>query len=139
MSPTDPTAVTGVVDWEFTSILPLWTAYTVPPTIRDNGDKYELDPEWRMRKAHLRMVFAQAVVQSCSDAASVIQAENEQTERSIRGLSMLVKVATTGVSLYKSFKDVRALLVQIRECVSVGNEAIVEKLDHLVTIFSQSV
>jgi hypothetical protein len=48
---------------------------------------------------------------------------------------MLVKVATTGVSLYKSFKDVRVLLVQIQECVSVGNEAIVEKLDHLVTIF----
>ena len=136
VSPTDPTAVTGVVDWEFTSILPLWAAYTVPPTIRDNG---ELDPEWRTRKAHLRIVFAQTVVQTCPDAASVTQAENEQTERSIRGLSMLVKVATMGVSLYKSFKDVRALLVQIRVCVSVGNEAIVEKLDHLVTIFSQSV
>jgi hypothetical protein len=139
VSHTDPTVVTGVVDWEFTSILPLWAAYTVPPTIRDNGDKYELDPEWRTRKAHLRMVFAQAVVQTCPDAAILTQAANEQTERSIRGLSTLVKVATTGVSLYRSFKDVRALLVQIRDFVSVGNEAIVEKLDHLVTIFSQSV
>ena len=139
VSPTDPTVVTGVVDWEFTSILPLWAAYTVPPTIRDNGDKYELDPEWRTRKAHLRMVFAQAVIQTCPDAASVAQAEDEQTERSIRGLSILVKMATTGVSLYKSFKDVAALLIQIRECVSVGNEAIVEKLDHLVTLFSQYV
>ena len=92
-----------------------------------------------MRKGHLQIVFVQAVVQTCPDAASVTQAANDQTEQSICGLSMLVKVATTGASLYKLFKDVRALLVQIRESVSVGNEAIVEKLDHLVTIFSQSV
>jgi len=138
VSQEDPTIVTGIVDWEFASILLLWAAYTVPPSIEDDGDKYELNPEWRMRKAHLRMVFAQVVVQTCPDAANVAQAANE-TERSIHGLRMLVKVATSGVALYKSFKDVRAELIEIRECVRVGDGPIVEKLDHLVTIFAQSV
>jgi hypothetical protein len=78
-------------------------------------------------------------VQACPDAAIVAQEVNEQTERSIRGLRMLVKVATSGVALYKSFRDVRTELVKIRECVKVGDEPIVAKLDRLVTIFSQSV
>ena len=93
-------------------ILPLWAAYTVPPSIEDDGDKYELNPKWRMQKVHLRMVFAQAVVQTCPDAANMAQAMNE-TERSIHGLHMLVKVATSGAALYKSFKDVRAELIKI--------------------------
>jgi hypothetical protein len=139
VSQEDPTVVTGVVDWEFASVLPLWAAFTVLPSIEDDGDKYELNTKRRMRKAHLRTVFAQAVVQACPDAVIVAQKVNEQTERSIRGLRMLVKVATSGVALYKSFKDVRTELVKIRECVKVGDEPIVAKLDRLVTIFSQSV
>ena len=139
VSQEDPTVITGVVDWEFASILPLWAAYTVPPSLEDFGDTHELDSEWRMQKARLRMVFAQAVVEACPDAVTVALAGNEQTERSVRGLRILVKVATSGVALYKSFRDVRAELVKIRECVQIGDGPTVEKLDHLVTLFSQSV
>lgn len=134
----DPTAVTGVVDWEFASIFPLWAAYNVPPLLEDFGDHYELDPEWRAHKARLRMVFAKAVVQVCPDAMIVAQAD-EQTEQTVRGLRLLTKMATSGVSLYQSFENVRAVLMQIRECVRDPNGSIVEKVDYLVNVFSQTV
>ena len=134
----DPTVVTGVVDWEFGSILPLWAAYNVPQSLEDNG-KRELELEWRAHKACLRVVFAKAVVQACPDAMMVAQAGNEQMEQTVRGLRLLVKMATSGVSLYKSFENVRAELIQIRECVRDPNGSIVEKLDYLVNVFSQTV
>ena len=137
VSQQDPTVVTGIVDWEFASILPLWAAYTVP--LRDFGDKYELNPEWRAHKGRLRVVFAHAVVEACPDAAIVTQAADELTKRSLRGLRQLVNVATSGVALYDSFEDVRAKLVNIRECVRVGGGPTVETLDQLVAVFSQCI
>src|ERR1700735_5853801 len=71
VSQQDPTVVTGIVDWEFASILPLWAAYAVPSLIHDSGDQYELNPEWKTHKARLRMVFAQAVVEACPNAMVV--------------------------------------------------------------------
>jgi Ser/Thr protein kinase RdoA (MazF antagonist) len=33
----NPAHITGVVDWEFASILPLWAAYTIPPGLVTMG------------------------------------------------------------------------------------------------------
>jgi len=55
------------------------------------------------------------------------------------GLRLLVAIAVSGVALYYSFKDVGVKLVKIRECAKRDNGPVVEKLDHLVTLFSQSV
>jgi hypothetical protein len=129
----NPAHVTGVVDWEYASILPLWAAYKVPPEIEDSGDKYEIDLLWRAEKKRIRRVFAQAVAQTCPDAACVM---DEQTEQSVRGLRMLLVVATAGVALYYSFKDVAMKLVKIRECVKRDDGPLVEKLDRLVALFS---
>jgi hypothetical protein len=129
----NPAHVTGVVDWEYASILPLWAAYKVPPEIEDSGDKYEIDLLWRAEKKRMRRVFAQAVAQTCPDAACVM---GEQTEQSVRGLRMLLVVATAGVALYYSFKDVAMKLVKIRECVKRDDGPLVEKLDRLVALFS---
>jgi hypothetical protein len=134
----DPTHVTGVVDWEFTSIVPLWAAYTVPASIDDWGDKYELDLERRAEKARLRTVFAEGVVQACPDAAIVAQPADEETEQNIFGRRLLVKMATSGVALYKSFDEVKTMLVKIRECVRAGDGMVAGKLDHLVTLLSRS-
>jgi hypothetical protein len=60
------------------------------------------------------------------------------TEQSVRGLRMLVMVATSGVSLYCSFKDVGVRLVKIRECVKGDGGPVVEKLDRLVALFSRN-
>ena len=103
----DPSVVTGVVDWEFTSIVPLWAVYNVPHGLVDFGDQYETDSEWRAHKARLRIVFARAVVQACPDAEIVVQPADKQTEQSLRGSRLLVKAATSGVALYNSFEDVR--------------------------------
>jgi hypothetical protein len=129
----NPAHVTGVVDWEYASILPLWAAYNVPPTIADSGDKYEINPSWRAEKKRLRGVYTRAVLQTCPDAAHVM---DEQTEQSIRGLRMLLAVATAGVALYCSFTDVAMKLVKIRECVKCDDGPLVEKLDRLVALFS---
>jgi hypothetical protein len=129
----NPAHVTGVVDWEYASILPLWAAYSVPPEIEDVGDKYKIDPLWHTEKKRLRGLFAQAVVQTFPDAAPVM---DEQNEQSIRGLRTLLVVATAGVALYYSFKDVAAKLVKIRECVKMDDGPLIEKLDYLVTLFS---
>lgn len=129
----NPAHITGVVDWEYASILPLWAAYMVPPEIEDKGDKYESNPLWRAEKKRMRTVFAQAVAQTCPDAACVM---DEQTEQSVRGLRMLLVVATAGVALYYSFKDVAMKLVTIRECVKRDGGPLVEKLDRLVALFS---
>jgi hypothetical protein len=133
VSNNNPGHVTGVVDWECASILPLWAAYNVPPEIEDLGDKYEINPLWRAEKKRLRGVFAQAVIQTCPDAMCVM---DEQTERGVHGLRMLLVVATAGVALYYSFKDVAVKLVKIRECVKRDNGPLVEKLDRLVALFS---
>ncbi|KIM74475.1 hypothetical protein PILCRDRAFT_14380 [Piloderma croceum F 1598] len=130
MSYNNPTHITGVVDWEFTSILQLWAAYAVPPEIQDSGNKYERNPLWCAEKKRLREVFAQEVVQTCPDAVHVLDKQN------IRGLRMLVGVATSGVALYNSFKDVGLKLVKICECVKGGDAAVLEKLDRLVALFS---
>jgi hypothetical protein len=136
VSSDNPAHITGVVDWEFASILPLWAAYTFPSEIEDLGDEDEFDPLWRAEKKRLRRVFAQEVMQTCPEAACMM---NEQTEQTIRGLRLLVAIAVSGVALYYSFKDVGVKLVKIRECVKRDNGPVVEKLDHLVTLFSQSV
>jgi Ser/Thr protein kinase RdoA (MazF antagonist) len=138
VSKQDPTIITGVVDWELASILPLWAAYTVPHSLKDWGDKYEVKPEWRAHKARLRVVFAQAVVQACPDASVVAQPGGRQTEQSLCALRLLSHVATSGVALYAPFEEVRVDLASIRVCVAVDGGPIVEKLDRLVTLFSQS-
>lgn len=126
----NPAHINGVVDWEFASILPLWAVYTVPHQIEDSGDKYECDPSWRAEKKQLREVFAQAVAHTCPDAVDVID------KQSVYGLRMLVKVATSGVALYNLFKEAGVKLMKIRECVKVGDGPVIEKLDHLVALFS---
>lgn len=132
----DPTVITGIVDWEFASILPLWAAYRVPSSIAG----YEgSDPEWEADKARLREIFAQTVVQACPDAAVVAQPDDGRTKQSLRALPLLSHIATSGVALYEPFDKVRLTLVTIRECVAVDSGSIVEKLDHLITLFSQSV
>jgi hypothetical protein len=136
VSQQDPTVITGIIDWEFASILPLWAAYRVPSSI----EGYEgSDPKWEADKACLREIFAQTVVQACPDAAVIAQPGDEQTKRSLRALRLLSHVATSGVALYESFDKVRVTLATIRGCVVVDSGPIVEKLDHLVTLFSQSV
>lgn len=133
VSNNNPGHVTGVVDWEYASILPLWAAYNIPPEIEDSGDKSEIDPLWRAEKKRLRGVFARAVVQTCPDATCLT---DEQTERSVHGLRTLLVVATAGVALYYSFKDVAVKLAKIRECVKRDDGPLVEKLDRLVALFS---
>jgi len=39
VSSDNPAHITGVVDWEFASILPLWAAYTFPSEIEDLGGR----------------------------------------------------------------------------------------------------
>jgi hypothetical protein len=129
----NPADVTGVVDWEYASILPLWAAYKVPPEIEDSGDKYEINPLWRAEKKRMRGVFAQAVTQTCPDAACLM---DEQTEQSVHGLRVLLVVATAGVALYYSFKDVAMKLVKLRESAKRDDGPLVEKLDSLVALFS---
>ena len=114
-------------------ILSLWAAYNIPPEIEDSGDKYKINPLWRGEKKRMRGVFVQAVVQTCPDAMHMM---DEQTEQSVCGLCMLLLVATAGVALYKSFKDVAMKLVKIRECVKRDDGPLVEKLDCLVAFFS---
>jgi aminoglycoside phosphotransferase (APT) family kinase protein len=93
--------ITGVVDWEYASILPLWAVYTVPPEIEDSADEYELNPLWRAEKKQLMELYAQEVVWTCPYAAQSMDQENEQR---IRGLRMLVEVATSSVALYRSLR-----------------------------------
>jgi hypothetical protein len=97
-----------------------------------------LNPEWRMHKARLRMVFAQAVVEACPNVMVVAQAD-ESTGRSIYGLRLVVYMATSGVALDASFKEMGTLLAKLRENVKVDAGLAVEKIDLLVALFSQPV
>lgn len=137
VSADDPTAVTGVVDWEFAAVLPLWFTYKTPSTIRDMGDKFETNPERREEKAKLRDQFRQAVVNVCPYAAIVAQPIDEQTKRSLRGLRTLAFLATEGVTLFMSCSVIKAKVVELRQCVVAGNDAGAELLDGLVDIFAQ--
>jgi hypothetical protein len=84
------------------------------------------------------MVFAQAVVEACPNAMVVAQAD-ESTGRSIYGLRLVVYMATSGVALDASFKEMGTLLTKLRENVKVDAGLAVEKINRLVALFSQPV
>jgi Phosphotransferase enzyme family len=132
----NPTIVVGVLDWEYASIVPLWAAYVVPHKLVDLGDKYEMDVEWREEKRRLRGVFRQACVSNCSDASIVIQPEDEAVQRSLRGLRILLDIATSGVALYNSCEKTKAQLVEMLQCVDANNSGGVETIKALVVLFS---
>jgi hypothetical protein len=138
VSQQDPTLVTGIVDWEFASILPLWNVYRVQSFLRDFGSD-ESDPEWTAHKTRLRVIFEQTVLQACPDAAIVAQPGDQQTEQSLCALCLLSHIATSGVALYDPIAEVGVDLAEIRGSVAVDGGPVVEKLDHLVTLFSHFV
>lgn len=132
-----PTIVKGIIDWEFTSIIPLWAAFNYPHKIADYGDELERDPALRECKQKLRHVFEEAVMETCADANIFTQKADVQTQKSIRGLRALDSLATSGVALYRSCKNVHGRLVEIRECLTVGQGEGVSLLDRLVVRFAE--
>jgi Phosphotransferase enzyme family len=132
----NPTLVTGVVDWEFAAILPLWAAYGVPHKVADYGDRLETDAEWREEKRRLRRVFGQACMVTCPHVAVIVQPEDEVVQRSLRGLRILFKVATSGVALYRSCEETKELLAEMLQCVDANDTKGVNMIRALVATFS---
>jgi hypothetical protein len=133
----NPTLVTGVIDWECTSIVPLWQVYSVPSKIKDYGDKQETDPEYRKGKQRLRNVFARATVKSCPQAAIVALSEDNKIQRSIRGLCTLYHIATSGVALYSSRGKVKSQLEEMEQYIlDVNNTKGAAAFRKLVYLFA---
>ena len=139
----DPTIVTGVVDWEYAAVLPFWDAYeSLPGKLKDFGNTYEKNSEWREEKRRLRSVYYDAVDAVCPDAAVL---EDPTVERSIKALRLFKNLSTSGVSVYDSLQKVMACLLEIRDCITYpdnpgpGTHLIDRLLDRLILSFSEIV
>ncbi|KAI0065704.1 hypothetical protein BV25DRAFT_1988809 [Artomyces pyxidatus] len=133
----NPANITGLVDWEFATVAPLFSCYKVPDSLYDYGDQNEPDPEERESKRRGRALFAQGVIDACPDAEVVVRPEeNSALQRSLCGLQTLSILTTSGFSRWCPFEDVRARLVSLRESAAVECGPGVQIIDDLLTLFN---
>jgi hypothetical protein len=85
----------------------------------------------------LRGVFGQACVSNCADAAIVVLPEDEVVRQSLRGLRILLDIATSGMALYNPCVKTKAQLVEMLQCAGANNSGGVHTIKVLVTLFSR--
>ncbi|KZT33581.1 hypothetical protein SISSUDRAFT_398552 [Sistotremastrum suecicum HHB10207 ss-3] len=102
VDPKDHGRVTGVVDWEASAIVPLWSAHRIPPFLRDSADDITLDETRRARKRNLRILYERTLVAHAPHTAIVI------TEK-----SLMREHRTESVAEYT--RGVRGMLEEVRK------------------------
>ncbi|KAI0066520.1 hypothetical protein BV25DRAFT_1820503 [Artomyces pyxidatus] len=136
-----PTELTGIVDWEFSSVLPLWCCSTIPSILVDIGDTYETDPVHRKEKARWREVFGKAVVEACPDADIIYEPRDKVTQASLRGLRLLFSLIVESTTLTSPLTGIQQHLTEIRECMTLahGHEYGIQATDETISVFSSYV
>lgn len=124
VDPKDHGRVTGVVDWEASAIVPLWSAHRVPPFLRDSADDIH-DESRRARKRNLRILYERTLVQHAPHTAIVITEKSlmrehrtESVAEYTRVLGILERLAGGGggsVCCVESREGVKALLEEVRK------------------------
>ncbi|KAI0311163.1 kinase-like domain-containing protein [Amylostereum chailletii] len=135
VSEDDPGVISGIVDWDFSRIVPLWAAYDVPGMITDSP---LLSEERRSDNTKLRHVFWETLAAACPDLEPVVHPQDNVVAWNSQCLRILKYLATEGVALFSSCAEVKAELSSLQEYSRVtGPDAqwAIDYISEMISLF----
>ncbi|KAI0311162.1 kinase-like domain-containing protein [Amylostereum chailletii] len=111
----NPGVITAIVDWDFSSVMPLWATYSIPGMLRDLPT---LPSQRRENNSRLREVFRLAMIEACPDLKVLISPADSMTADSYNAHCILMGFLDEGCALHYSREVMQSELSSLLSCTS---------------------